>query len=135
MKQRFLVTGRQRTPGQYPAAPAAKPPGQAPAVRLAAAGPAATTEGDIDYVYGDVRDLHSLLPLFTADSDCDLYVLHTAGVVDISDTRLPLLRAVNVQGTKNILALCQRYAVKRLLYVSSVHALSPSCPRAACNRR
>ena len=128
MKQRFLVTGANGHLGStllrllqsHPARPRLSGlllPGQQPLLK-----------GDIDYVYGDVRDLHSLLPLFTADSDCDLYVLHTAGVVDISDTRLPLLRAVNVQGTKNILALCQRYAVKRLLYVSSVHAV-PELPQ------
>ena len=50
-------------------------------------------------------------------------VIHTAGIIDISNHVSPELYDVNVNGTKNILALCREYLVKRLVYVSSVHAL------------
>lgn len=50
-------------------------------------------------------------------------VIHTAGIIDISNHVSPELYDVNVNGTKNILALCREYPVKRLVYVSSVHAI------------
>ena len=50
-------------------------------------------------------------------------VIHTAGIIDISNHVSPELYDVNVSGTKNILALCREYPVKRLVYVSSVHAI------------
>ena len=77
----------------------------------------------VGYVRGDVRDVESLRPLFAGLSGQDIYLIHTAGIVDISDTVSPLLYDVNVNGTKNILALCREYRVKRLVYVSSVHAI------------
>ena len=77
----------------------------------------------VEYVRGDVRDVGSLRPLFAGLSGQDIYLIHTAGIVDISDTVSPLLYDVNVNGTKNILALCREYRVKRLVYISSVHAI------------
>ena len=78
----------------------------------------------VTYFQGDVRDKDSLRPLFEGiPSGTAVYLIHTAGIVDISGEVLPLVRAVNVDGTKNILALCQEYAVQRLVYVSSVHAI------------
>ncbi len=78
---------------------------------------------NIRYVKGDVRKKDSLRPLFENRENAELYVIHTAGIIDISEEVSPQMYAVNVKGTKNILTLCQEYAVKRLLYVSSVHAI------------
>ncbi len=50
-------------------------------------------------------------------------VIHTAGIVDISGSVSPALYNVNVNGTRNIVELCLRHKVKRLVYVSSVHAI------------
>ena len=50
-------------------------------------------------------------------------VIHTAGIVDISETVSPQLYDVNVNGTRNIVALCREYGIQRLVYVSSVHAI------------
>ena len=72
----------------------------------------------VGYVRGDVRDVGSLRPLFAGLSGQDIYLIHTAGIIDISDTVSPLLYDVNVNGTKNILALCREYRVKRLVYVN-----------------
>ncbi len=77
----------------------------------------------ISYVSGDVRDSASLEPLFQNTDDREVIVIHTAGIVDISEKVSDLLYQVNVEGTRNILELCQRYAVSRLVYVSSVHAI------------
>ena len=84
---------------------------------------------NIHYIKGDVRIIDSLRPLFInpitneRDEDTQIFVIHTAGIIDISEKVTPNLYNVNVNGTKNILKLCEEYKVKRLCYVSSVHAI------------
>lgn len=77
----------------------------------------------VNYIKGDVRDKASLCELFENAQDKDICVIHTAGIVDISEAVTPLIYDVNVKGTKNIVELCRKYNVKRLVYVSSVHAI------------
>lgn len=77
----------------------------------------------VTYYPGDVRDRDSLRPLFQDLAGREVVVFHTAAIVDISGEVTPQMRDVNVNGTKNILALCREYGVKRLVYVSSVHAI------------
>lgn len=72
---------------------------------------------------GDVREIDSLRPLFEDAEGRDVIVFHAAGIVDISGDLTERMRAVNVGGTKNMLALCKEYGTKRLVYVSSVHAI------------
>ena len=69
------------------------------------------------------RRIDSLRPLFEGIQGQDVTVLHTAGVIDISEDLSPRMYDVNVNGTKNMIALCKEYGVKRMLYVSSVHAI------------
>ncbi len=78
---------------------------------------------NIHYYNGDVRDIDSLRPLFLGCENMETVVIHTAGIIDISNHVSPELYNVNVNGTKNILQLCREYPVKRLVYVSSVHAI------------
>lgn len=80
------------------------------------------TDG-VRFIRGDVRDIQSLRPLFEGIKGREVVLIHTAGIIDISDQVSPLAYDVNVNGTKNILALCREYKVSRLLYVSSVHAI------------
>ena len=77
----------------------------------------------VTYYPGDVRDRDSLRPLFRGLAGREVVVFHTAAIVDISGEVTPQMVDVNVNGTKNILALCREYGVKRLVYVSSVHAI------------
>ncbi len=77
----------------------------------------------VQYYRGDVCDSDSLRPLFAPEEDAQLVVFHTAGLIDIADGDFAKLYDVNVNGTKNVLALCQEYGVRRLVYVSSVHAI------------
>ena len=77
----------------------------------------------VTYVSGDVRRPDTLRPLFEGLRGRQVYVLHTAGIIDISDQVSPLAYEVNVNGTRNVLALCREYRVRRLVYVSSVHAI------------
>ncbi len=77
----------------------------------------------VRYFYGDVTDKESLRPLFDGMKGRELYVVHAAGIVDISGEVSERLWQVNVGGTKNVLELCREYSAKRLVYVSSVHAI------------
>lgn len=77
---------------------------------------------NVHYFAGDVCDMDSMRPLFADADGAELLVLHTAGLIDIADTVSERLYDVNVNGTKNVAALC-RACGARLLYVSSVHAI------------
>ena len=72
--------------------------------------------------YGDLTDQDSLRDFFAAGGD-NFCVLHCAGLVSISSKPGEAIYAVNVQGTQNILNLCQEYHAAKLVYVSSVHAI------------
>ena len=77
----------------------------------------------IHYIKGDVRDRDSLEPLFAGIKNREIVVIHTAGIIDISEKVSERMYDVNVNGTKNIIELCKEFFVKRLVYVSSVHAI------------
>lgn len=83
----------------------------------------AADEENIRYIHGDVRDRASLRPLFENAEGIELVVIHTAGIIDISEHVSPIMYDVNVNGVKNMIALCMEYGVKRMVYVSSVHAI------------
>ena len=79
---------------------------------------------EVTYYEGDVRDKDSMRPLFeNIPEETEVYVIHTAGIVDISHDVSQRVWEVNVCGTKNMLDICREYNVKRLVYVSSVHAI------------
>ncbi len=83
---------------------------------------------NVDVYYGDVRDKESLRPCFENLSGQDLIVIHCAGIVSIASGFNQAVYDVNVNGTKNIVDLCTEYHVKKLVYVSSVHAI-PEQPK------
>ena len=73
--------------------------------------------------YGDVRDQESLHGFFANLENRDVIVIHAAGIVTIASKYNQNVYDVNVTGTKNVTLLCQKYKVKKLVYVSSVHAI------------
>ncbi len=74
---------------------------------------------DLEIIRGDVRDVKSLIRgLQGAD-----IVYHLAGIISILPGKRWLLQEVNVKGTQNIIEACAKGRVKRLVYVSSIHAL------------
>lgn len=77
----------------------------------------------VNYYYGDVTKPETLRDIFENTFGADVFVIHTAGIISIEDKVSPQLYAVNVEGTRNILNLCIEHKVKRLVYVSSVHAI------------
>ena len=72
-----------------------------------------------EVVRGDIRDAFAVS---AAVRGCE-YVFHLAGLVQISGIRKKLIFDINVGGTRNVVQACLEKGVKRLLYVSSVHAL------------
>jgi dihydroflavonol-4-reductase len=57
-------------------------------------------------------------------------VFHLAGVVSIDPLDEPILQRVNVQGTHNVVAACLKTDVRRLVHMSSIHALASEPPGA-----
>jgi len=74
----------------------------------------------VEYVQADLRDPKSLEAAF---QDVDV-VYHTAAYISIQMREWPTLEAVNIQGTRNMLAMCQKYPIRRLVHFSSIEALS-----------
>ena len=79
------------------------------------------------YFHGNVCNLNSMRPLFENAAGRELIVIHTAALISIAEKMPPNLYDVNVNGVKNILRLCREYHVRRLVHVSSVHAI-PELP-------
>ena len=78
---------------------------------------------NIELIQGNVLDPASLQ---RAMQGVD-FVYHLAGIISIMPGRDELMRSVNIQGTKNILEAARQNRVKRVLYTSSIHALSRNC--------
>jgi dihydroflavonol-4-reductase len=76
---------------------------------------------------GDVCNPDSLTDMFEACADKSVTVIHCAGIVSISSKFDQRVYDVNVTGTKNIISLCERYNIDKLVYISSVHAI-PELP-------
>ena len=80
-----------------------------------------------EQVPGDVLDPSSLRRAMRGVTK----VFHLAGIISILPGRNDLLRRVNVEGTKNILAEARRSGVERLIYTSSIHAIQRA-PQGVC---
>lgn len=53
----------------------------------------------------------------------DVVLVHAAGRISIADMTSPEVHETNVTGTQHVIDACRRHGVRRLVYVSSVHAL------------
>jgi len=76
-------------------------------------------ELSVEKIYGDVTDIESLK---VAMKNVDI-VYHLAGIISTRPGMKEILQRVNVKGTKNVIEACKVMGVKRLVYVSSIHAL------------
>lgn len=90
---------------------------------LVLTGESVQDDENVRYFFGDVTQPETLEPLFEGLNPTDTLLIHTAGLIDIGEKPYETLRRVNVDGTKNVLALCRRYGVRRMVHVSSVHAI------------
>jgi len=72
----------------------------------------------VEIAFGDVLDFDSLCRAFQGAE----VVYHLAARISISMDDWPLLEAVNVNGTRNVIQACISCGVRRLVYFSSIHA-------------
>lgn len=73
----------------------------------------------MEVVQGDVLDSECLKEALKGVKT----VFHLAGIISIMPGENPLVRQVNVQGTRNILRAAMEARVRRLVYTSSIHAI------------
>jgi dihydroflavonol-4-reductase len=83
--------------------------------------------GHLTVVRGNVCKPETIGELFADGEGAEFIVIHCAGLVSIATRKDDRVYAVNVGGTSNIIAACLKYGARRLVYVSSVHAL-PELP-------
>jgi len=79
-------------------------------------------EGILDRITLEYGDITNRLSLDNAMRGVD-QVYHTAGLTYMGDKRNPLLHAINVDGTRNILDASLLAGVKRVVHVSSITAI------------
>ena len=75
----------------------------------------------------DITDENQVDRFFKKFATKNTVVIHTAGLVSIASNIEPALKKVNVDGTNIIIEACKKYAIQRLVYISSVHAI-PELP-------
>lgn len=75
---------------------------------------------DIETVDGDIRDVDTLKRAFRGADR----VFHAAGFISLHAAKKPLMDAVNVMGTRNVVEACLQSGVRRLIHFSSIHALA-----------
>ncbi len=74
---------------------------------------------DIEMEYADILNVEQLIKAFKGAD----VVYHLAAKISILPGQDKIIHAVNYEGTKNVIEACKRCHVKRLVYMSSVHAL------------
>lgn len=85
----------------------------------------------ISIVRGDIREMEALEPLFYGLTEEDeVIVIHCAGIVTVASKYDQSVVDVNVRGTANVVELCKKHHVRKLVYISTVHAI-PELPGGA----
>ena len=82
----------------------------------------------IEKYYGDVLNKEDLERFFQVEQGDEVVVIHCAGIVTICWDFDQKVYDVNVEGTRNVVNQCIRSDVKKLVYISSVHAI-PELPK------
>lgn len=78
---------------------------------------------EVEVFRGDVCVPESMEAFFSNPNGEKRILVHAAGIVSIASKYSQKVYDVNVGGTRNIVELCKRYNVEKLVYVSSVHAI------------
>lgn len=78
----------------------------------------------VEIVEGNLLDTEALERFFSVADGSDLIVIHAAGIVTLDPKPNETTRAVNVDGTANIVEQCLRHHVKKLVYISSTSVIS-----------
>ncbi|WGS64001.1 NAD-dependent epimerase/dehydratase family protein [Marinitoga aeolica] len=75
---------------------------------------------EIEIYYGDIRNYNDIRE---ASKDVDI-IYHLAAIISILPWKNDLVYSVNINGVENIIKAMKETNVKKLLYVSSVHAFA-----------
>lgn len=76
----------------------------------------------VEYIIGDITKTYALQKFFEQAEGKETVLIHCAGLVSVA-SKEEQIWSVNVDGTRNIVDLCEKYGISKLLYVSSVHAI------------
>lgn len=76
----------------------------------------------MEYIIGDITKPYALQKFFEQAEGKEAVLIHCAGLVSVA-SKEEQIWSVNVDGTRNIVDLCEKYSISKLLYVSSVHAI------------
>ncbi|NLT16667.1 MAG: NAD-dependent epimerase/dehydratase family protein [Clostridiales bacterium] len=82
---------------------------------------------EAEIIEGDLLDGAALDRFFSLPGGGEIIVIHAASIVTLDPRPNEKVRAVNVDGTRNIVERCLRHKVKKLVYVSSTGAI-PELP-------
>ncbi len=82
---------------------------------------------EVEIVHGDLLDIPSLEEFFRPADEAEVCVIHCAAIVWEKMEMNPKVRAVNVDGTANIIDQCLKHHVRKLVYVGSTGAI-PELP-------
>lgn len=77
---------------------------------------------EVEYIIGDITKPYSLQKFFESAEGKEAVLVHCAGLVSVASEEDRIWN-VNVDGTRNIVDLCEKYHIHKFLYVSSVHAI------------
>ena len=83
--------------------------------------------GEVEVVHGDLLNVPSLESFFQTAQEDEVFVIHCAAIVWDKMEMNPKVRAVNVDGTANIIDQCLRHRVRKLVYIGSTGAI-PELP-------
>lgn len=78
---------------------------------------------EAEIIQGDILNDLSMDTFFNIPKDTDIIVIHTASIVTLNPNPSPKVYAVNVNGTRNIIDMCIKHKVKKLVYISSSGAI------------
>lgn len=78
---------------------------------------------EAEIIKGDILDISSLERLFDVPQGNDIIMIHSASIVTLDPKPNQKVHAVNVEGTQNIIDMCIKYKVKKLVYISSTGAI------------
>ena len=73
----------------------------------------------VEAMEGDVLDTTSLFNALKGIRG----VFHLAGIISIMPGENPIVRKVNVEGTRNVMQVAKAAHVKKIVYTSSIHAI------------
>ncbi len=78
---------------------------------------------DVEVCEGDVTDAASLKKFFDVSGYGETTLIHCAATITVASKENPQVWKVNVNGTENVMRMAADAHIRRVLHVSSVHAI------------